>query len=366
MHYGLHSPSEQCRKGNSALDETLFREFTTGDSTTYRADLDVLVGHNDSTAFLRTVPDQTVRLVVSSPPYNIGKPYERKRALSEYLEWQTEVLEQCVRVLMNGGSLCWQVGNYVDSGEIVPLDALFYSILKDRLGLKLRNRIIWQFEHGLHAKNRLSGRYEVILWFTKGDDYLFNLDPIRVPQKYPGKLHHKGPRRGTPSGNPLGKNPGDLWSVLERDWDAQIWDIPNVKWNHPEKTGHPAQFPIELVERLVLALTNPGELVLDPFSGAGSALLAAVLHDRRAIGVDIERSYVDIALTRLRALRNGTLKRRALGTAKYEPNGCGKLTRRPAEWDAEVKAGSDPVPALVSRLPGIAESVPTDYGETSL
>jgi adenine-specific DNA-methyltransferase len=350
-------------KRGPELGEALFRTFTTSESPSYLSDVDVLVSHNDTLAFLRTVPDGLVRLVVSSPPYNIGKPYERKRALGDYLDWQAEVLEQCVRVLQDGGSLCWQVGNYVDSGEIVPLDAMFYPLLKDRFGLKLRNRIIWQFEHGLHARNRLSGRYEVILWFTKGDDYLFNLDSIRVPQKYPGKLHHKGPHRGTPSGNPLGKNPGDMWSVLEQDWDSLIWDIPNVKNNHTEKTEHPAQFPIELVERLVLALSSPGEIVLDPFAGAGSTLVASLLHERRAIGVDIERAYVDITLERLAALRNGTLRHRVLGTAKYEPNGCGKLARRPAEWDSERSAVLDPVPALATRLPGIAESVPEDYEE---
>jgi len=342
----------------TAAEESLFRNFTVAESTSHVAEVDALVCNGDAAAFLRTIPDGFVRLVASSPPYNIGKPYEHKRGLGDYLEWQAEILGQCVRVLQDGGSLCWQVGNYVESGEIVPLDALFYPLLKDRWGLKLRNRIVWRFEHGLHARNRLSGRYEVILWFTKGDDYLFNLDPIRVPQKYPGKLHHKGPHRGTPSGNPLGKNPGDIWTLLQDEWDSQIWDIPNVKCNHPEKTPHPAQFPIELVERLVLALSNPGEVVLDPFVGVGSTLVAALLHERRAIGVDIQRSYVDIALARLDALRNGTLRHRAVGTAKYTPNGNEKIARRPLEWGADAGEEYRAVSPLAVRLPGIAESSP--------
>ena len=159
---------------------------------------DVLLACADVLDFLRTVPDRTARLVVSSPPYNIGKEYERTRGLADYAAWQTEVLAECARILTDDGSLCWEVGNYVRDGEVVPLDFIFYGILHDKLGLKLRNRIIWAFEHGLHARKRLSGRYESILWFTKSDDYLFNLDPLRVPQKYPGKNLHDEMSSGVP------------------------------------------------------------------------------------------------------------------------------------------------------------------------
>ena len=113
---------------------------------------------------------------------------------------------------------------------------------------------------GLHCKKRLSGRYETILWFTKSDDYTFNLDPIRVPQKYPNKKYFKGKNKGKLSCNPLGKNPSD------------VWEIPNVKHNHVEKTEHPCQFPVELVDRLVLSLTNEGDVVFDPFLDLGLQL----------------------------------------------------------------------------------------------
>ena len=115
-----------------------------------------------------------------------------------------------MRILHPQGSLCWQVGNHVDDGEIYPLDSLIYPICK-KLGLRLRNRIIWHFEHGLHCSRRFSGRYETILWLTKSDEYTFNLDPVRVPQKYPGKKAFKGPKIGQYTCNPLGKNPGDLF-----------------------------------------------------------------------------------------------------------------------------------------------------------
>ena len=155
------------------------------------------------------------------------------------------------------------------------MDIVYYDLFKNR-GLKLRNRIIWHFEHGLHASRRFSGRYESILWFTKGKKYTFNLDSVRVPSKYPGKRNWKGPHKGQPSGNPLGKNPSDYWKVILQDWEREIWDIPNVKANHPEKTVHPCQFPVELIERCVLALTNEGDWVLDPYSGVGSAIIAGI------------------------------------------------------------------------------------------
>jgi adenine-specific DNA-methyltransferase len=183
---------------------------------------------------------------------------------------------------------------------------VLYPIFQSH-GLKLRNRIVWHFEHGLHCSKRLSGRYETILWFTKGDDYIFNLDPIRVPSKYPGKKYFKGPKMGQLSCNPLGKNPGD------------VWIFPNVKNNHVEKTIHPCQFPVELVERLVLSLTEPGGKVLDPYMGVGSAVIAAVKHDRLGYGCDIEPEYVDIAWRRLREFQAGTLKTRPMNRPVYDP-----------------------------------------------
>jgi len=298
----------------------------------YNPDFDVLIANNDVLDFLSSVPSGLFQLVVTSPPYNIGKPYEKRQELLDYLGWQKTVIKECVRVLKHGGSLCWEVGNYIENGEVFPLDVFFYDIIKEIPDLHLRNRIIWFFEHGLHATKRLSGRYETILWFSKGEPYVFNLDNIRVPQKYPGKTYFKGPNHGKPSSNPLGKNPGDVWRVLEQDWNSLLWDIPNVKANHPEKTIHPAQFPIELVERLVLALTNPNDVVFDPFVGTGSALIAAILHDRKAVGVDKEKNYTDIAIDRINKLTQGKLKYRPIGTRKYVPSGREKVSQLPKEW----------------------------------
>lgn len=291
----------------------------------------IVLHHGDTTRFMRTVPDKAVRLIVTSPPYNIGKSYETRKAIEDYLAEQETAIEEMVRVLADDGSLCWQVGNCVEDGEVFPLDIYFYPLFKKR-GLHLRNRIIWHFEHGLHASKRLSGRYETILWFTKSDEYVFNLDPIRVPSKYPGKTHFKGENYGKPSGNPLGKNPSDIWKVLADDWDRLVWTVPNVKANHPEKTDHPCQFPIELVERCVLALTNEGDLVFDPYAGVGSTVLAALNRDRRGMGAERDEKFVAVARTRINDYLTGNLKIRPLGKPVHQPTGREKVAQIPDEW----------------------------------
>src|SRR5690242_7567260 len=239
------------------------------------SEAEVFLSCSDNIEFMRLLPSGRMKLIVTSPPYNIGKTYERRTPLHAYVENQKRAIAESVRLLHPNGSLCWQVGNHVQDGEIFPLDAVLYPVFKAH-GLKLRNRIVWHFEHGLHCSKRLSGRYETINWFTKGDDYTFNLDPIRVPSKYPWKKYFKGPKIGQLSCNPLGKNPGD------------VWIFPNVKNNHVEKTIHPCQFPVELVERLVLSLTNVGDAVLDPYVGVGSAVIAAIKHGRVGYGCDTE------------------------------------------------------------------------------
>jgi adenine-specific DNA-methyltransferase len=267
----------------------------------------VFMACEDNLTFMRPLKSGSMHLIVTSPPYNLGKVYERRRPLESYVSQQAQVISECVRLLSPHGSLCWQVGNHVQSGEIFPLDMVLYPIFREH-GLRLRNRIVWHFEHGLHCSKRLSGRYETILWFTKTDDYVFNLDPIRVPSKYPGKKYFKGPKAGQLSGNPLGKNPGD------------VWIFPNVKNNHVEKTEHPCQFPVELVERLVLSLTNRGDSVFDPYMGVGSSVIAALKHDRRGFGCDIVDDYVKIAWSRVEDYRAGNLKLRPMGRPVFDPS----------------------------------------------
>lgn len=274
--------------------------------TRLERDVDAVMKTQDNLKFMRGLEDESMKLIVTSPPYNIGKSYEKRSPLDQYIKDQAQVISECVRLLHPNGSICWQVGNHVQKGEIFPLDLVLYHLFKDH-GLKLRNRIIWHFEHGLHCSKRLSGRYETIMWFTKGDDYTFNLDPIRVPSKYPQKKYYKGPKAGQLSGNPLGKNPSD------------VWVFPNVKNNHVEKTIHPCQFPIELVERLVLSLTDEGDSVFDPYMGVGSSVVGALKHGREGYGCDVVKEYVDVAWERIHELRSGTLQTRPMDKPVYDP-----------------------------------------------
>ncbi len=266
-----------------------------------------LIECQDNLEFMEGIADGQMQLIVTSPPYNLNKAYESGVSLEKYVESQAQVIEECVRIMRPEGSLCWQVGNFVEDGEIVPIDAILYPIFK-KLGLKLRNRIVWHFGHGLHCSRRLSGRYETINWWTKGNNYTWNLDPIRIPSKYPNKRHFKGPNIGKLSGNPKGKNPSD------------VWEFPNVKHNHPEKTAHPCQFPIELVERLVLAMSDPGDAVLDPYMGVGTSVIAAIMHNRIGYGCDNYPEYVDIAQQRINQWYQGDLPVRPMGKPIFDPS----------------------------------------------
>lgn len=243
----------------------------------------------DCKDLLRSLPDVCVDLVVSSPPYNLGKEYESRKALEHYLEGQRAVLTECSRVLKPTGSIFWQVGAFSDRGTLVPLDIRFFPILES-LGLQPRNRIVWIRQHGLHATRKFSCRHETILWFTKGNDYIFNPDPIRVPQKYKNKKHYFGDRKGKLSCNPQGKNPGDIWLFR------------NVKHNHEEQTIHPCQFPEDLIARIILSTTNEDGVVFDPYMGSGTVAVVARDHKRHYIGAELDPMYYAVALRRLSGL----------------------------------------------------------------
>lgn len=295
-----------------------------------------VVSCDDSLSQLRKLPDQKFQLIISSPPYNLGKVYERQLDLKDYLVWQQLCLVELYRILLPSGSIIWQTGNYVVNGEVFPLDMQFYPLFK-QLGMQLRNRIIWHFDHGLHASKRFSGRYETLLWFSKTNDYCFNLDPVRIPSKYPGKLHYKGPKAGLPSGNPMGKNPSDYWVISEQDllsdeWECGLFEIPNVKHNHPEKTDHPCQFPVALAERCVMALSNPDDWVLDPFGGVGTSVIAALKRGRRGMSIDRDANYCDLATQRIQQFQQGILKTRPMMKKIHQPSGREKVAQSPESW----------------------------------
>ncbi|MEL7729292.1 site-specific DNA-methyltransferase [Citromicrobium bathyomarinum] len=307
----------------------------------------------DALDLFAQIPDNSVQLCVTSPPYNIGKSYEKDdpKKFSEYSAWLKEILQQVERTLVDGGSLCLQLGSHVRDGILVPLDYEFYPFLIE-IGLTFRNRIIWRYNFGYNAVKRLSGRYEVILWFTKGGEYKFNLDPIRVKQLYPGKRHSasKGDKAGKPSGNPRGKNPSDYWEFDPESafFGEPVWNIPNVKANHPEKVAdHPCQFPSELVERCVLAMTDSGDVVLDPFVGTGTSVICADLHNRVGLGFEIIDGYAADANRRLELAREGRLILRRSGMEPRTPKPGERVSTLPEEWrqdmEGDLGAGNEEI-----------------------
>lgn len=280
-------------------------------ATLYRGDCIDLVA---------ALPDASVDLVVTSPPYCIGMEYEKATTVEDFLRAHERLFPEIIRVTKPGGSICWQVGYHVSKRAAYPLDYAVFALLKDSREVALRNRIIWSFAHGLHSSSRFSGRHETLLWYTKGDKYHFNLDAVRVPQKYPGKRHYKGPAKGEFSGNPLGKNPGD------------VWEIPNVKGNHIEKGDHPCQFPVALVQRLVRALCPEDGVVLDPYMGVASAGVAALAEGRRFVGSEIDKGYFDSASARLRSTVKGELKFRPIERPILEPDPRSEVAMLPAHF----------------------------------
>jgi adenine-specific DNA-methyltransferase len=264
--------------------------------------------NGDCRDMLRVLPDGFSALALASPPYFQGKSYDTSRSIADFETLHRQILPNLVRQLAVGGSICWQVGNHVYNSEVTPLDFVTHNVFSGNSILKLRNRIVWTFGHGAHARTRFSGRHETVLWYTKGDDYRFDLDAVRVKQKYRGKKYYKGPKKGTWSSNPKGKNPGD------------VWDIPNVKSNHPEKTIHPCQFPVALAQRLIVALTKIDQIVFDPFAGVASTGIAAAITGRRFIGCDTSLAFCEIAERRYAEFLTDKIKIRPLDKPIYQPD----------------------------------------------
>jgi adenine-specific DNA-methyltransferase len=281
-------------------------------------DTDVLFS-GDAFELVREMKSESVDLIFSSPPYCMGKAYESSSSVADFVACHEAIASDLIRVLKPGGSICWQVGYHSDGRRITPLDFLAHATFSGFGELLLRNRIVWTFAHGLHAKKRFSGRHETILWYSKGPS-IFNLDEVRVPQKYPGKRYYKGPNKGKLSGNPLGKNPGD------------VWEIPNVKSWHIEKTMHPCQFPVGLPQNFIRAVCPADGLVFDPFMGVGSTGVAAALEGRRFLGAEIQSKYVDIARARIRDARQGKAKIRPLERPIHTPKATDAVARKPAHF----------------------------------
>jgi adenine-specific DNA-methyltransferase len=250
----------------------------------------VLLYHGDSLELLDMLPSESFDQTVTSPPYNIGKAYESTMPIDAYRDWMASWIAKVHRVTRADGSFWLNLG-YVsldDRAKAIPIPYLIW----DRVPFFLMQEIVWNYGAGVAAKKFFSPRNEKFLWYVKDPaSYIFNLDDVRDPDvKYPNQK-----KNGKLRCNTIGKNPSDVWQI------AKVTSGKNR--SSKERMPHPAQFPLDLVTRIIKAGSNVGDLVLEPFAGSGSLLEAAILTGRRAVGIEIRRDYVDMAAKRLRALR---------------------------------------------------------------
>lgn len=254
--------------------------------TPYYEDSDVLLYHGDCIELLARLPEACVDLTVTSPPYNIGKEYEELRSIDSYVSWCENWMKYIYTATRRSGAFWLNVGYFEvpDKGLAVPI--AYY--LWDKSAFYMIQEVVWNYGAGVACKKRLSPRNEKLIWYVKDrQDFTFNLDDIRDPDvKYPNQK-----KNGKLKCNPHGKNPSD------------VWQIPKVtsgsKRSSRERMPHPAQFPVELVSRVVLASSNADEVVLDPFMGSGSTAEVALRTGRKAVGFEIKESYLELSAKRL-------------------------------------------------------------------
>jgi DNA modification methylase len=261
-----------------------------------RKETTALLRNKDQTAdvidAMDGLDDESVNCIITSVPYNLGRRYGGcadidRQTFTHFHGWLITVVAEMTRVLAQGGVLFLQLGTTKDEQEgRYPLDILLFPTLL-QLGLTFQNRVMWKIPHGLTPKRRMAERYETALVFSKGEPAHFNANAARIPQKEPEKRAFKGPNIGQLSGNPLGAHPTD------------VWEITNVGHNHPERTGHPAQFPEAIARKAMMLYTMPGDLVLDPFIGSGTTAAVAIQTGRAWTGFDL--FYADVRAKRLAA-----------------------------------------------------------------
>jgi len=232
------------------------------------------------------LPDNLFNLIITSPPYNIGKEYENVVPVEDYVKWTERWTTDACRLLADNGALLLNVG-YVrveEKGRAVPLPYLLW----DKIPLFLNQEIVWNYSAGVACKNYLSPRNEKILWYVKdAENYVFNLDAIRDQNvKYPNSKRH-----GKLRVNTLGKNPSDVWEIAKITTGAGRAAI--------ERTAHPCQFPMDLINRIVLGFSNENDIVFDPFVGSGTTIESCIRNRRYCVGFEIRKDYCDIAIQRV-------------------------------------------------------------------
>lgn len=240
----------------------------------------------DSLELLNQLPDQQVHLTVTSPPYNIGKAYETPLPLDGYIDWCTRWIAEIYRLTASTGAFWLNLGylSLPNRAKAIPIPYLLW----EKIDFFLIQEIVWNYGAGIAGRKFFSPRNEKFLWYVKNPAaYVFNLDDVRDPNvKYPNQK-----KNGKVKVNPNGKNPTD------------VWEFPKVtsgqNRSSPERTPHPAQFPLAVIERIIRASSNPNDLILDPFMGSGTTAVAALENGRSVLGFEIRPDYCAIAAQRI-------------------------------------------------------------------
>lgn len=246
----------------------------------------VLIYQGDSLAIMRRLDGLPLSLTVTSPPYNIGKEYETNQPVEQYLDWCESWIAEVYRLTKSNGAFWLNLGYLALSGraKAIPIPYLLW----DRIPFFLNQEIVWNYGAGVASRKAFSPRNEKFLWYVKdSEDYVFNLDDVRDPDvKYPNQK-----KNGKPKCNPLGKNPTDVWQF------PKVTSGSNRK--SKERTPHPAQFPVAVIDRIIKACSSPGDVIFDPFVGSGTVAEVALRNRRSVVGIEIEPNYVRIASERL-------------------------------------------------------------------
>lgn len=268
---------------NGAADIKIAREVL---GEPYASGDDYAIYQGDCLQLLGMLPKDMCSLTVTSPPYNIGKEYEEPLALSDYVAWCKQWMCEVHRVTHRTGAFWLNVGYVPMPGRAKALPLTY--LLWDKCPFHIVQEVVWNYGAGVAAKTSLSPRNEKLLWYVKdAESYTFNLDAIRDPDvKYPNQK-----KNGKLRCNTLGKNPSDVWQI------AKVTSGQDRA--SPERTPHPAQFPVDLIHRIVLGFSNPNDLVIDPFMGSGTVALSCLEHGRKFIGIEIKPEYCDIAAQRI-------------------------------------------------------------------
>ena len=231
--------------------------------------IDIKLG--DALDLFKELEDESIDLIIADPPYNLGKDYGNKsdiKDFDEYLRFSKEWIKEAHRVLKKDGTI------YIFMG--VKFISYIYSILEKDMNMNLNSWITWYYTQGIGKTKGFSPRHDDILMFTKTEKFKFNLDSVRVPQKYYRKRN-----------NMRGANPGN------------VWEFSHVHYCNKNRKPHPTQKPEGIIERMILASSNEGDVILDPFAGSGTTLRVAQQLNRNCIGFELNEEYVNSINERL-------------------------------------------------------------------